>query len=83
MQRKASARWQGTAKEGAGTISTQSGTLKDTPYSFVARFGDGLGQTASFLDERVIPTAKKAADDLEASLGTMRNDGKQLAPRPR
>jgi osmotically inducible protein OsmC len=43
MQRKASARWQGTAKEGAGTITTQSGTLKDTPYSFVARFGDGKG----------------------------------------
>jgi len=43
MQRKASARWQGTAKEGAGTIATQSGTLKDTPFSFVARFGDGKG----------------------------------------
>jgi osmotically inducible protein OsmC len=43
MQRKASARWQGTAKEGTGTISTQSATLKDTPYSFVARFGDGKG----------------------------------------
>src|SRR5947208_14782916 len=43
MQRKASARWQGTVKEGAGTIATQSGTLKDTPYSFVARFGDGKG----------------------------------------
>ena len=43
MQRKASARWQGTVKEGAGTISTQSGTLKDTPYSFAARFGDGKG----------------------------------------
>jgi len=43
MQRKASARWQGTVKEGAGTIATQSGTLKDTPYSFVGRFGDGKG----------------------------------------
>jgi osmotically inducible protein OsmC len=43
MQRKASARWQGTLVEGAGTISTQSGTLKDTPYSFAARFGDGKG----------------------------------------
>src|SRR5215470_9855174 len=31
MQRKASARWQGTAKDGTGTLSTQSGTLKDTP----------------------------------------------------
>jgi lipoyl-dependent peroxiredoxin len=43
MQRKASARWKGTAKEGAGLLNTQSGTLKDTPYSFVARFGDGKG----------------------------------------
>src|ERR1700737_3274921 len=43
MQRKASARWQGTVKEGAGTIATQSATLKDTPYSFNARFGDGKG----------------------------------------
>lgn len=43
MKRKASARWQGTGKEGAGTLSTQSGVLNDTPYSFVARFGDGKG----------------------------------------
>ena len=43
MKRKANARWQGTAKEGAGTLSTQSGVLHDTPYSFVARFGDGKG----------------------------------------
>jgi osmotically inducible protein OsmC len=43
MQRKASARWQGSAKEGSGTLTTQSATLKDTPYSFVARFGDGKG----------------------------------------
>src|SRR5262249_27635335 len=57
-------------------LNTMAGTLD--PEN-VARFGDGLGQTASFLDERVVPTAKKAADDLEASLGTMRNDGKQLA----
>jgi len=43
MKRKANARWQGTAKEGSGTLTTQSGTLTDTPYSFVARFGDGKG----------------------------------------
>src|ERR1700704_6288685 len=43
MQRKASARWQGTVKEGQGTISTQSGVLKDAPYGFNARFGDGKG----------------------------------------
>ena len=43
MQRKANARWQGTAKEGSGTLSVQSGTLKDVPYTFKARFGDGKG----------------------------------------
>ncbi len=43
MQRKASARWQGTAQEGEGTLSVQSGTLRDTPYTFKARFGDGAG----------------------------------------
>ena len=43
MQRKATARWQGTAKDGTGTLSTQSGTLADVPYTFKARFGDGKG----------------------------------------
>jgi len=43
MHRKASARWQGSTQEGSGTLSVQSGTLRDTPYSFKARFGDGKG----------------------------------------
>src|SRR6202041_3854908 len=43
MDRSASAVWKGTLKEGAGTISTQSGTLKDTQYSFKTRFADGVG----------------------------------------
>jgi lipoyl-dependent peroxiredoxin len=43
MKRKASARWQGSTQEGSGTLSVQSGTLSDTPYSFKARFGDGKG----------------------------------------
>ena len=43
MHRKASARWQGTAKEGAGTLNTPSAVLKNAPYSFGARFGDGKG----------------------------------------
>ena len=40
MKRTASAVWTGTLKEGKGTISSQSGVLKDTPYSFQSRFGD-------------------------------------------
>src|SRR6201982_515134 len=43
MDRYASAVWYGTLKEGKGTISTQSGTLKETQYSFAARFAEGIG----------------------------------------
>lgn len=43
MQRKASAVWQGDLKKGKGTISTESGTLKQTQYSFSTRFENGVG----------------------------------------
>lgn len=43
MQRHASAVWQGTLKEGKGTVSTESGVLKETAYSFAKRFGNEAG----------------------------------------
>ena len=43
MQRKASAVWQGDLKTGKGTISTDSGTLKQALYSFSTRFENGVG----------------------------------------
>ena len=43
MKRKASAVWQGGLKDGKGTISTASGVLADTQYSFSTRFEDGIG----------------------------------------
>jgi osmotically inducible protein OsmC len=43
MDRKASAHWQGGLKDGKGTISTQSGVLKETQYSFSTRFENGVG----------------------------------------
>ena len=43
IKRHASAVWHGTGKDGSGTLTTQSATLKETPYSFTARFGDGGG----------------------------------------
>src|SRR5437879_6493596 len=43
MQRKASAVWQGGLKDGKGTISTDSGVLKQTQYSFSTRFENGVG----------------------------------------
>ena len=38
MQRKASAVWQGGLKDGKGTLSSDSGVLEQTPYSFQTRF---------------------------------------------
>src|SRR5262245_12841513 len=43
MKRTASAVWTGSLKEGRGTISTDSGVLTDTQYSFATRFEDGKG----------------------------------------
>jgi osmotically inducible protein OsmC len=43
MQRKSSAHWTGGLKDGKGTVSTQSGVLKETPYSFSTRFENGIG----------------------------------------
>lgn len=43
MIRTASAHWEGSGKEGKGTLSTQSTVLKDTQYSFGSRFADGIG----------------------------------------
>jgi osmotically inducible protein OsmC len=43
MIRKASAVWKGSLKEGKGTISSDSGVLSSTTYSFSTRFEDGKG----------------------------------------
>src|SRR5450432_4493577 len=43
MKRTASAQWRGDLKSGAGNISTASGVLSGTPYSFHTRFEDGKG----------------------------------------
>ncbi|MBA1261978.1 OsmC family protein [Stutzerimonas sp. NM35] len=43
MKKTASAVWQGDLKSGKGTISTESGALKDNPYGFNTRFEDAPG----------------------------------------
>ena len=43
IHRKATAEWKGSGKEGKGTLTTQSGVLSNTPYSFHDRFEDGRG----------------------------------------
>lgn len=43
MKRNATAVWQGSGKEGKGTLTTQSTALKDAQYSYKTRFEDGVG----------------------------------------
>jgi osmotically inducible protein OsmC len=43
MKRTASAVWHGDLKKGQGTVSTQSGVLNQTQYSFSTRFENGIG----------------------------------------
>jgi osmotically inducible protein OsmC len=43
MKRSASAVWRGGLKDGKGEISTDSGVLKSTQYSFGTRFENGVG----------------------------------------
>jgi osmotically inducible protein OsmC len=43
MKRKGSAVWRGGLKDGKGIVSTESGVLSNTQYSFSTRFEDGKG----------------------------------------
>jgi osmotically inducible protein OsmC len=69
MQRTATAIWNGGLKDGKGTISTQSGALSSTPYSFVTRFENVQGTNP----EELIAAAHAGCFTmaLSAQLGTM------------
>jgi len=43
MDRKATAVWTGGIRDGKGSLTTDSGTLKQTQYSFSSRFESGVG----------------------------------------
>ena len=43
MKKTGSAEWKGSLKEGGGTISTETGVLKNAPYGFKSRFENGPG----------------------------------------
>src|SRR4029077_15809495 len=43
MNRIAAALWKGNLQEGEGTVSTESGVLAETQYSFRTRFAEGRG----------------------------------------
>ncbi len=43
MKRTATALWTGSGKEGKGLLTTQTGVLNKTQYSFTSRFENGIG----------------------------------------
>lgn len=43
MKRNATAVWNGSGKEGSGTLSTQSTVLNKSQYSWGSRFAEGVG----------------------------------------
>ena len=53
MKRTAQAQWSGALRDGKGSISTQSGALKDSPYTFKARFEDESGTSATNPEELI------------------------------
>jgi osmotically inducible protein OsmC len=68
MKRTASAVWKGGLKDGKGSISTESGVLSDTQYSFSTRFEEGKGTNP----EELIAAAHAGCFSmaLSAQLGT-------------
>jgi osmotically inducible protein OsmC len=63
MKRKASAEWKGSLKEGKGSISTESGVLTKTQYSFGTRFESGIGTNP----EELVAAAHAACFSMQLS----------------
>jgi osmotically inducible protein OsmC len=63
MKRKASAEWNGSLKEGKGSISTESGVLSKTQYSFGTRFENGIGTNP----EELVAAAHAACFSMQLS----------------
>jgi len=76
MERTASAVWNGALRDGKGAISTQSGVLSETPYSFVTRFENAKGTNP----EELIAAAHAGCFTmaLAAQLGAMQFTPEQL-----
>jgi len=53
MIRRSSAVWNGSGKEGKGTLTSTSGVLSSTPYSFAARFESEDGKAGTNPEELI------------------------------
>ncbi len=69
MKSNASAHWEGSPKDGNGSVTTASGVLKDSPYSAKARFEGGTSQTTP---EELIGAAHAGCYTMALGFGLMR-----------
>jgi osmotically inducible protein OsmC len=69
MKSNASAHWEGSPKDGTGSISTKTGVLKNTPYSSKARFEGGTSQTTP---EELIASAHAGCFTMALGFALMR-----------
>lgn len=53
INRKATATWKGTGKEGAGSVTTMSGALNELPHSFLTRFLNEDGKAGTNPEELI------------------------------
>jgi len=65
MKKSGSARWKGKIKDGIGSVSTETGVLREAPYGFTARFEDGPGTNP----EELIGAAHAACFTMALSKG--------------
>ena len=70
MKRRASAVWKGGLKDGRGTVSTETGTVSNVPYTFRMRFENEKGTNP----EELIAAAHAACFSMALSL-FMANEG--------
>ncbi len=68
MKRSASANWQGTGKEGKGTLTTETGILNHTLYSYSSRFESGAGTNP----EELVAAAHAGCFTMQAELPDLR-----------
>lgn len=70
MNRTASAVWTGTGRDGKGSITTQSGVLDSTPYSFTTRFENEKGTNP----EELIAAAHAGCFTMALAFGLQREN---------
>src|SRR5439155_9017674 len=70
----------GTMRDALGEVAKGLSTLADTlDPANVGKLSKGLGETAAFIDEKVIPASRQAADRIDQSTESLRTDADRLS----